>query len=102
MAGVLLSSCGNVTIKDEVWYGNKGMMGAVAFHTFTTDSHEVSFEDWMRILRNNPLVCTSVTSVGDMKKELEQLCSVCNCCSPDMTAALDQFVTNVAKSQKDP
>lgn len=74
------------------------MLGAVEFHTFTTQQVEISFEDWMKILRTKPVMCTSVTTVGDVKKELESLCSVCNCCTADMTAAIDQFVTNVTKA----
>lgn len=96
--GLLLSGCDQVPIEDEIWYGNKGMLGAVEFHTFTKDQRNVSFEEWMKTLRENALICTSVKSFGDVKKELEQLCSVCNCCNADMTKAVDQFYTNVTKA----
>ncbi len=94
----LLPNCGHVPIKDEVVYGNKGMLGAVSFHLLTSGQENISFENWMKILRNNPLICTSVKSFGDVKIEIEQLCSICNCCSADMTKAIDQFYSNITKA----
>lgn len=99
MTVVLLLSCSQVTVKDEIVYANKGMLGAVGLHTLTNDQCEVTFQEWMSLLRTNPMLCVSVSAFGDVKKELEQLCSVCNCCSVDMTVAIDQFMTNVQKSE---
>lgn len=80
-------------------FGNKGVLGAVEFHTLTGGQREISFEDWMRTLRTQPMICTSVTAFGDVKTELEQLCSVCNCCTADTTAAIDGFFANIQAAQ---
>lgn len=99
MTGVLvLNGCGQVPIKDEIFYGNKGMQGAVEFHTLTSGSREIKFEDWMKLLRTKPLVCSSVETFGDYKAAIEKLCSVCNCCSYEAKAQLAQFFTNVQKA----
>lgn len=76
------------------------MLGAIELHTLTAGQKDISFQDWMKALRNNPMICTSVNAFGDVKKELEQLCSVCNCCAPDMTAAIDTFFNNIDQASK--
>jgi hypothetical protein len=95
LMGAPLLSCSSVPIKDEIAYGNKGMQGAVEFHTMTSSKRELSFEQWMQLLKAKPLVCTSVEAFGDFKAAVEKLCSVCNCCSYEAKAALEQFFTNV-------
>lgn len=100
MAPLQLSGCSQVQIKDEIFYGNKGMLGAVEFHTLTTGTKEISFEDWMKLIRNNALICSSVDTFGDAKVAFEQLCSVCNCCTADTTAAVDKFFENVNQAQR--
>lgn len=95
MTALPLLSCSQVPIKDEIAYGNKGVRGAVEFHTLTKGQREISFEDWMKLLRTKPLICTSVEAFGDVKAAVEKLCSVCNCCSYETQAALAQFFTNI-------
>lgn len=99
MVLLLLNACGNVTIKDEIFYGNKGMLGAVEFHTFTSDQRQVSFEEWMKLLKKKPLICSSVDTFGDIKKFMEQVCSVCNCCQADTKAKADEFFENIKKAE---
>jgi hypothetical protein len=91
--GVL--SCSRVDIKDATFWGNKGMQGAVEFHTLKPGKVNVSFEDWMKLIRTKPLVCTSPDSFGDMKKAVGQLCSACNCCDYETTKKFDRFFENV-------
>lgn len=98
-AGLLLS-CNQVPIHDEIFYGNKGMMGAVEFHTLTTDTREIGFEDWMGMIRTQPLVCSSVSTFADMKAAFEKLCSVCNCCNADTKAKAEEFFNQVMKVEK--
>jgi hypothetical protein len=97
---ISLMGCGQVQIHDEVIYGNKGMLGGVSFHLLTSGQENLDFATWMKILRSKPLICTSVKSFGDVKIEIEQLCSVCNCCAADMTKAVDDFFTNISEAQK--
>lgn len=99
MAALLLSSCGQVPLKDEIFYGNKGMLGAIEFHSLTTDSRKVTFEEWMQLLRSKPLICESVDTFGDIKIFYEQVCSVCNCCSADTTAKADEFFSNIKAAE---
>lgn len=93
-----LVACDSVPIKDEIFYGNKGMHGAVEFHTLTSGQREIKFEDWMQLLKSKPLVCSSVETFGDYKAAIEKLCSVCNCCSYEAKAQLAQFFTNIQKA----
>lgn len=99
MGALQLSGCDSVSVKDEIFYGNKGMMGATEFHSLTTDQKAISFEDWMKLLRTEPLICSSVQTFGDAKMFFEKVCSVCNCCDVDTTKAAEQFFTNVQNSQ---
>lgn len=100
MAALLLESCGTITVKDEILYGNKGMLGAVEYHTLAATQKEVSFEDWMQTLRTQPMVCTSVNTVADVKAAFEQMCSICNCCSYDTTEAAETLFSNLQKMGK--
>lgn len=95
MVPLLLSGCSQVEVKDEIFYGNKGMHGAVAFHTLTPDKREITFEEWMKLLKEKPLVCSSVEAFGDYKGVVEKLCSICNCCTYETKAAFDRFFANV-------
>lgn len=100
MGPLLLSGCNQIPVKDEIFYGNKGMMGAIEFHTLTTGQRKISFEEWMQLLRSKPLICSSVDTFGDAKAFYEKVCSVCNCCSYETTAAAETFFSNIKASQK--
>jgi len=91
MALTLLSACDQVPIKDEIWYGSKGMGGAIQVHTLTPDTKTLSFEEWMQTIRTKPLACTSLETVGDIKASIEKLCSICGCCSYDTQKAVEAF-----------
>lgn len=94
-AVLVLSACTQVPVKDEIFYGNKGMLGAVEFHTLTPGQTNLTFEQWMQLLRTQPLVCSSVNAFGDLKGAFEKLCSVCGCCSYDTKKAAEAFFTKV-------
>lgn len=95
MAVLALSACSGVTVKDEIFYGNKGTLGAVSFHTLTAGQQDISPKDWANLLATQPLICSSIQTFGDLKAALEQLCIVCNCCTYDQEAAIDQFFNEV-------
>jgi hypothetical protein len=95
---LFLNGCSNVTVKDEIFYGNKGMQGAVEFHSMTPGQKNLTFEQWMQLIRTQPLVCSSVEAYGDMKTAFEQICSVCNCCTPDTKTAVETFFSKVEKN----
>jgi len=95
---LLLEACGQVQLKDQIFYGNKGMQGAVEFHTLTTASRNLTFEQWMNLLRSQALVCSSVQTFADDKATFEKVCSFCNCCSYDTTQAVEEFFKNIQKA----
>lgn len=102
LTGLLaLSACDSVPIHDEIFYGNKGMHGAVLFHTLAPETEELSFDQWMTVLRKEPLVCSSVTTFGDIKGAVEKLCSVCNCCSYDQKVQLQEFFQRAQKASQE-
>lgn len=94
-----LLSCKSVTVHDEIFYGNKGMVGAVEFHTMTSDQRDISFEDWMQLLRTQPMICSSVNTYGDVKSSFEKVCSICNCCTDDTKKAAEEFFNNLATAE---
>lgn len=91
----LLSGCTSVEIKDQAWYGNKGSLGAVEFHTLSSSQKDITKSQWNAILLTQPLVCTSVETFGDVKKAVEQLCSICNCCDYNTKVEITNFFNNV-------
>lgn len=96
-APLLCSSCSSVSIKDEIVYGNKGPLGAAEFHTLAVEKTiDLTSAQWQQLLLTEPLICTSVASFGDYKIAIEQLCSVCNCCSYNTNAALNTLFKNIA------
>lgn len=101
MVPLVLSGCSSVPIADEIAYGNKGLHGAVEFHTLTTASREITFEEWMKLLRTKPMICTSIEAFGDFKAAVEKLCSVCNCCDYSTQAAVEQFFKNVQNASQE-
>jgi len=97
MAVLVLSSCNKVTITDQIIYGNKGAVGAAEFHTLAAvTTVDLTPAQWQHLLLTQPLICTSVSSFGDYKIAIEQLCSVCNCCSYNTKAALNTLFANIA------
>jgi hypothetical protein len=102
MAPLVLSlsvlGCGTVAIKNEKFYANKGVLGAVAFDTLDAKQTELTLEQWMGLLRTESLICSSVSTFGDIKAAVEQLCSVCNCCDYTDTAAAALFFDNMTKA----
>lgn len=92
---IFLIDCSSVTIKDEIVFGNKGSLGAVQLHTLTSDQQDLTKPQWDKILLTQPLICASTSTFGDIKIAIEQLCSVCNCCSYNTQAAITDFFNNV-------
>lgn len=97
MAPHLLSGCSSVEIKDEIFYGNKGALGATELHTLVSGQKDFTKAQWDQILLSQPLVCTSIQTFGDIKSSIEKLCSLCNCCDYNTKAALETFYTNLSQ-----
>lgn len=77
MALLTLSACGSVAIKEETFYTDAGDQGAVVSHFFSTDSSVMGRAAWDSIREG--MTCMSPDAIGDIKKEIEQLCSKVDC-----------------------
>lgn len=69
-------SC-STQIKDLEFCGDLGADGATCFHTLTPASRNVSKTQWDA--SRFGMICTSGDAVAEIKREIEQLCSVTSC-----------------------
>lgn len=72
-----LCSCGSVSVKEEDFYHDVGVNGAVETHLFSTDISYIGEAAWNAMREG--MVCESPTAIADMKAEFEKLCSVTAC-----------------------
>lgn len=98
------AGCTKVVIKDSVWYGSLGPLGASGFHTLTTGQESLSLSQWAQKWDdlNHPLVCTSVDTLADWKADLEKLCSSGKRCTYEEQQALTNFYQKVDSLKKLP
>lgn len=95
-----------VEIKDQLWYHDKGPLGAVRFHSMNNLSLKIPKNVWDSLdTKANPdarygMYCTSAATVGEIKKELELLCSYYGYCEyPDFVQA-KAFLDRMEKVKK--
>lgn len=79
-AALLLSSCA-VPIKDEQFCSPlPGDLGAVCDNFLTSNQLILSKAAWDALQKKwGAVECTSAVTIGDLKQELEKLCSVAKC-----------------------
>lgn len=106
MVLLLLSACTSVTIHDSIWYGSKGSKGAIGFHTLTAGTERLTNEKFIAKWNNlkSPMIATTADTFADLKRALEQLCSIqtCNYLTTDQKSILTNFFTNVDNLVKGP
>jgi hypothetical protein len=73
MALLTFSGCNTITIKDQVWYADKGALGALELHTLNAETHAVDKPSWDTLRFG--MLCTDYKTFGDNKANLEKLCS---------------------------
>ena len=97
MGLLLLGNC-SVQIKDETLYWDAGPSGAVTAGFLSSGSSIIDKPAWddLRI----GMACVSADAVGDLKSEIEKLCSVCNCCTYAVVKSLKNFFTRVEFARK--
>lgn len=78
MGLLLLSSCSHVAIKDEQLCADMGSQGATCDNIFTNAPIDFGKSDWDD--KRFGMLCMSSDAFGDIKQELEQLCSVSGKC----------------------
>ncbi len=97
---LLLPNCSQVPVKDQVWWGTKGIRGAVEVHTLQTGTKQISFEDWLKMIRIRPMLCTSVETFAQIKGDYEKFCSYCNCCQYDTNQTVKSSFNNLERATK--
>lgn len=90
MAVILCSGCGHVAIKDAQVCADMGSQGATCDNIFTSAPIDFGKSDWddMRF----GMFCMSSDAFGDIKQEIESLCSVSGKCDyPTMQAVFSRL-----------
>lgn len=84
---LLLCACSSIPIYDAEWCADKGPMGAVCFHTLTSDKDRViSKADWdsMSLPPNDKQrfgqVCTQAETFAQYKASISKLCALSKAC----------------------
>lgn len=71
-----LAAC-SVPIKEETFYTDAGDQGAIISHFFSTDSSVIGKSAWDSVREG--MTCMGPDAIGDLKAEIEQLCSKVSC-----------------------
>ena len=106
MMGLLLSSasCQKVEIMDEEWCVDKGTLGAHCAHTLSTVTEDIPQPDWDN--RRFGQACTIDppgklgSTLAEIKKEQEEICSIYNACTYEEVNALHNFLEHMISVQK--
>lgn len=96
---LLLSSCAQVPIKDQEWFGDEGSLGAHAFHTLTNDERQVSKDEWDNLRFG--MVCSKAESLADTKAVIEKLCSEANNCTYEVQQAITAFFDHLGTLRRE-
>ena len=72
-----LVSCTSVYIKDQAWFVDKGILGAVEIHTLKNGIKEIPRAEWDE--QRFGMLCITRDTFAEIKKEYEKLCSRTKC-----------------------
>jgi len=76
--------CNQIQINDQLWFADKGPLGAIGIHTLDTGVVQLDKETWDRARIG--MLCTDVATFADIKKSIELLCSRTTCNYPAINA----------------
>jgi hypothetical protein len=76
LTALLLSSCATEIVEQD-FYTDRGEDGAVITHFFSDASSDISKQAWDSIREG--MTCVSETGIGNLKTEIESLCSRVSC-----------------------
>lgn len=99
-----LNACSQVEIKNQLWCVDQGTLGAHCANTLKSETYDIPVDIWEN--RRFGQICTNDdpdklgTQFAEMKKELEQLCSVYNACTYEKVTALRGFLKHMTDKQK--
>ena len=97
---VLNSSCAQVTVQDEQFWGVNGM-GATGVHTLTSAVTHVGEEQWLSM--SIGMICETGGTFGDIKLAFEQLCEIAGSeCTVDVQNQAAQVFRNIEKAHGGP
>lgn len=77
MVQLNLSGCGSVSIKEEDFYTDAHPNGAILSHFYDTTISYIGDAAWDQLREG--MICISADTFGDLKTEIEQLCSDAKC-----------------------
>ncbi len=77
LTALLLLSCGTVTIKESTFYTDVSPNGAIVTHFYDPSIERMGQAAWDRV--RGGMTCMPAQTFGDLKIELEQLCSKTKC-----------------------
>lgn len=97
MVALLLSSCQTVAIKDETFNVDAGPAGAFTVNFLSAGSKDIPPGQWDQLRLGQ--YCMDYTAVGDFKRELEDLCSKCGCCTWEVSQAMRAFFYRTEQAQ---
>lgn len=99
-----LSSCARVAITDKTFCVDQGTLGAHCANTLSIPTKDIPQPDWDNLRFGQFCTLDPQDNLGgtfsQMKKELEELCSYCNCCDYPTMDAIRQFFERAAKMQQ--
>lgn len=89
-----LSGCVTpVPVKDHIFYGDQGSLGATYFHFLTDETGDLSRTDWDNLRFG--YICEDAETFADWKTIIEQLCSDSGDCDWQTQQALDKIFAKV-------
>lgn len=91
-----LDGCAHVKIHDHEFCTDAGSLGAVCFHSMTSETRDIPQPTWDDFRFGQ--VCEDYSVYADLKRLTEQLCSVSNACDYDVKKKLDEFFGKLEKA----
>jgi hypothetical protein len=96
---LLISSCGQVVIKNSEWCGDMGELGASCFNTLNDDSRDLEKEAWDA--ERFGQVCTQPENFAAIKTTIEKLCYKNKKCTYQQKKILKRLGRNLEKFNKE-
>ena len=84
-----LASCGTIKIKDQVYCGDAGPLGATCFHTRNDETFDLDVQEWEE--NRYGMICTEASNYSDNIAIIQKACRACKCCTYDAKKQIFQF-----------
>lgn len=102
MGLVLLLKCTSVPITDHMWCGSLGALGASCAHTLTDETQAMTlaqFAAWWDAT-DDPKVATTLSSLTELKADLEKLCTYTGDCSVTVQSKVEAAYNKINAAHK--